>query len=156
MKLKFLTGGLLLVTCMARGQSRVSTQGGTCHLGDVTMHWTIGESVVSTIQVPDVVLTQGFDQHDQQIISLPVTLTEEEVTVEIFPNPVASILTITVVDFNQETSYKLLTIDGKPMLSGEFKATKHAIDFSNYASGAYMLTVRQLNQPVKTFKIIKN
>jgi hypothetical protein len=155
MKLKILTGGLLLASCMARAQSGVSSQGGTCHLGTASVQWTIGESIVSTIQLPDAVLTQGFDQHELSTVAAPINFIDKEVTVEIFPNPVATQLTIAVADFDQETSYSLSTIDGKPLLYGVFQSPQQAIDFSSYASGAYMLVVRQPNQPLKSFKIIK-
>ncbi|MBK9148716.1 MAG: DUF285 domain-containing protein [Flavobacteriales bacterium] len=61
-----LTLGLLMANCAANAQSAsptvVATTGGTGTAGNMTLDWTLGEPMVTTLDNGQLVLTQGFHQ----------------------------------------------------------------------------------------------
>src|SRR5688572_29553382 len=114
MRLKFLTGGLLLFASAAQAQAVVSARGGTCHGTNVTMQWSIGPTVMSTLRSQQTTLPQGFSQ-DLATSSLTTSAGSlgENIKLHVYPNPVIERLTIAFDEVHDEVHYKVLTQDGK-------------------------------------------
>lgn len=70
----------------------VASAGGYATAGQVSVSWTLGETVVPTQQNGDVILTNGFQQ--QIIISTLERNLKLEVEVLVYPNPAADVLNI--------------------------------------------------------------
>lgn len=75
----------------------------------------------------------------------------ENITVEVFPNPITNSLNIITPNSNK-VSYSILSSDGRVHMSGLL--TGSSLDVSQLASGAYFLLL-QINNEVQTIKLMK-
>ncbi len=72
--------------------------------------------------------------------------------VALFPNPVKDILNIRTN--SSDYDYAIYTIQGQLILENKNNKKNSSIDYSNFASGVYLLEIK-LDENKKTFKIIK-
>ena len=74
-----------------------------------------------------------------------------------YPNPTVDQLMLSSgsQDINN-TTYTLADLNGRTIRSGSVENSLTQIDVSGIAIGVYLLTVRQNNNLIKTFKIVKN
>jgi hypothetical protein len=155
MKVKFLTTGFWMAVFIAHAQSGVSTQGGTFKTPTASVQWTIGQVASSTLKSSRTTLTQGFNQPQLAAGRITSINPGERIKLDVFPNPVAEQLTISMSEGHPEVLFRVLTVDGKEILSGAFRTPQYNIDFSKYSGGAYALILDDKNQHLKTFTIIK-
>ena len=130
----------------------------------VVMHvsWTIGqaEPVATTFQ-PTVILSSGFQQFDDQLVSVKERSEENEFLV--YPNPCSDYVHLQM-EFNQATeiTYTLYDFSGKALfgkeLSGHHSYREH-IDLGELAPGMYNLMITNTNgvdKQIKSIKLIRN
>jgi len=79
-----------------------------------------------------------------------------DASLRIYPNPVQSILTISLTDGQSQTPtiYSLLDTKGAQLQRGRLQAGSTRIDMSRLSPGIYILNIRMNNRPT-TWKIIK-
>jgi hypothetical protein len=84
----------------------------------------------------------------------PTSIDENEIqeTVTVFPNPVSDQLTIS--NNNSLSSYKLISIDGKEVLSDELSAGNTSIIVTHLQSGIYFLVLKGTEQQSSILKIV--
>ena len=136
-----------------------SAGGGNYQSGAIHVSWTIGQAEpVATSYQPTVIISAGFQQFDDQMVSV------EEVNVEsnflVYPNPCSEYIRLDV-QFEQSSSlsYKLYDFSGKMLLSKEMpvQATsfQEVIDLSDLAPGMYNLMVIIDNGNTTSYESIK-
>lgn len=122
--------------------------------GNSTVNYTIGEAFISGGATTSAQITQGFQQPNLW----GVKIEEQELfELKVFPNPVASILTLEST-FPIEEPHKLFlySAEGKLILESSLTENAMQLDFSNYAAGTYTLIVNDLERQVASFRIIKS
>jgi len=121
--------------------------------GNSTLSYTIGEAFISGGATTSAQITQGFQQPNLW----GVKIEEQELfELKVFPNPVASILTLEST-FPIEEPHKLFlySAEGKLILESSLTENAMQLDFSNYAAGTYTLIVNNSERQVASFRIIK-
>jgi len=121
--------------------------------------WTIGqaEPVASSSQ-PTVILCAGFQQFDDQLVSVQEVRLESNF--QVYPNPCSEYVRLDV-QFEQasDLSYRLYDFSGKMLLIKEIpgQATSYSevIDLSNLAPGMYNLMVIVENGNTTSYESIK-
>ena len=72
------------------------------------------------------------------------------------PNPaIDHVMLYMQYDTKLKTTYQIASLDGKVVAQERVKANATRINMSNLPNGIYLLKVVQNNQPLKTFKVIK-
>ena len=136
-----------------------SSGGGNYQTGAMHVSWTIGQAEpVATSYQPTVILSAGFQQFDNQLVSV------QEVNVErffqLYPNPCSDNIRLDV-QFEQSSSlsYRLYDFSGKMLISkeipGQATSFQEVIDLSDLAPGMYNLMVITENGTTTSFKSIK-
>ena len=149
----------LAITNLANAQTAspelVSSAGESFNNASYQLDWSIGECITQTQSAGSYVITQGFHQN-----SYVVTAVEDlakDINISVYPNPTADLLTVNLEASARPSSVLTITdLNGKVLQQAEATADKEQLDFSNYANGVYFLSVKQGNQLIKSFKIIKN
>ena len=136
-----------------------SSGGGNFESAAMHVSWTIGQAEpVATFSQPTVILSAGFQQFDDQLVSV------EEVNMEsnfqVYPNPCSDNIRLDV-QFEQSSglSYRLYDFSGKMLISkeipGQATSFQEIIDLSNLAPGMYNLMVIIKNANTMTYESIK-
>ncbi len=133
----------------------VSSSGDSFNNSTYQLDWSLGESVTATHSAGDYVITQGFHQNTYVITAVENLATD--VNISVYPNPTTDLITIDFPSFEGLGNVITVTdINGKILQQTEVTTDKEQFDFFNYANGVYFLSVKQENQTIKSFKIIKN
>ena len=83
----------------------------------------------------------------------PITIVDElEVDIKLYPNPAEDFVTIHT---KSNTSFKLLSIDGKVVISGVIEEPKYILDLQNIHSGIYFLQL-EMEEKLISKKIVIN
>jgi hypothetical protein len=141
--------------CNSFSQDVLSSGGEFNNTSDLSLSSTIGEPITETFISSGHILTQGF----QQTRLLVVEIKEgnlPKLPVTVYPNPTSFNICIKVENFeNEKISYKLYDIEGNLMADNQIKALETKIDFTKFASAAYILEISTDKNKIKSFKIIK-
>lgn len=161
----FLLASSLLVSIIVfsqrLAQNVISPAGDIGKTGKVYIEWTLGEPFVETITTKNQLFTQGFHQPMIAVLNQhsPRGTSLEQLKITISPNPAESILkTIIQRESNTRLYVELSDMYGHLLSSKISNAKFDVLDFNlvSYASGTYMLTVRNAKGNLyRTFKIIK-
>jgi hypothetical protein len=154
----------LAFQCNAQDLSRLvfCAGGGSYQSGAMHLSWTIGQGQpVATSYQPTVILSPGFQQFDDQLVS--VKEVNQDIEFQVYPNPFSSYVYLDVqLDQPSGMNYKLYDFSGKMLVNKEIpsRATSYqeVIDLSHLAPGMYNLTVvteGETTSSVKSIKLIK-
>jgi len=136
---------------------QVISSGGASAVGTgVQLSWTIGETVIETFTGSSAILTQGFHQTRLTITAVDPTLFPG-LEVSVYPNPVSTQLRVKISGERiQNLSYQLFNAEGKAILNKLVDNPEALINMEIYTSGIYLLKFFREDDPLKTFKIIKD
>lgn len=137
--------------------------GGNYESVAVQVSWTIGQAEpVATTYLPDVILSAGFQQYDDFMVSLPEV--DQGNPIQVYPNPCSKYV---YLDVEQTQSvilrYKLYDYSGRSLVTKELSQKANdiheTIDLSNMAPGLYNLMVIKKKENTisyESFKLIRN
>ena len=132
----------------------LSSNGHTLENNDLIIQQTIGQPLTKTLNIPNTVLTQGFQQ-----VEIKVVKTQDlrpEVEISFFPNPTTDFINYKIDKGNFEnTNITLFGADAQLLLSTPLQANGGNIDISTLADGVYILTINSRNIILKSYQIIK-
>lgn len=133
-------------------QTVVSSSGDSYTTASGSLDFTVGEVVIYTGTVETTTFTQGFHQsswyfsgiydHDPKFEAL------------LFPNPTIDLVNINTSDY-VDVSYTLHDASGRIVFKGQLFSETTMLDFSEFASGTYSITLSRAGENLKTFKLIK-
>jgi hypothetical protein len=161
---------IILVACgifiVIAGSAQMVTPAVIASAGEVSktsvlyLQWTLGEPAIETISSKSQLFTQGFHQPLLMVKRAAIVVPQKEkLEVLIMPNPVEHICRAVITKQNKSTVYlDLADIHGRKLYStvSHQKVDIVDINFSTYASGTYVLTVRDVKGNLfQTVKIIK-
>ena len=149
--------GLFFFTASTISAQQVISSAGTHAVGTgVQLSWTVGEPVIATFTGSSVILTQGFHQTRLTVTAIDPTLFPS-LEVNVYPNPVSAQLRFKISgERNQNMSYRLFNAEGKAILQKTVENPEGLINMEIYTSGIYLLKFFREDDPLKTFKIIKD
>lgn len=136
--------------------SILANDGGSIQLEQMQIDWTLGETIISTVSQKNGIITQGFHQPELSVLRYGGM---EGSNIQVFPNPVESILNVKIVSTPASLIHLRLTdIAGKVLLTESISPT--LVDFElnlfDLPSSTYMLQFRdQKGRTIQTFKISK-
>ena len=124
----------------------------------ITLQWTMGESLVSTVRAPGNIYTEGF--HQPELIVVPWGNNDQQgFQVNLFPNPVHSILTVNVrSDSDNEVNVEVLDLMGRKLYDrGYLKPNfQHDINLKELPSSVYLIRfIEDETGITKVFKVHK-
>jgi len=123
------------------------------------MEWSIGEVITETLDGEGKTLTQGFHQSNYEITAIEENLNTIK-SVKVYPNPTSDFISINFTNISNSDKIEniliITDINGKILCENKVVNQVEEIDFSDFTDGVYFLTIKQKNQTVNNFKIIKN
>lgn len=125
--------------------------------GSIT--FTIGEPVVETVYSSSNLLTQGFQQNYESILTISPLASLIPITV--YPNPFNEVLTIDLTNaFEQILELSILDLHGKVILQTDktVPSPSNSIELvlSDLSEGLYFLQINFSNDVQLTYRVIKN
>jgi hypothetical protein len=121
--------------------------------------FTIGEPVIETISNANNILTQGFQQNYEVILSTGSTSYLSGTSV--YPNPFIDMITINYSDAVLDNmSITLKELNGKIIMERKFPKTYASNTFdlilSDLSEGVYFLTITVSVESSATYRVVKN
>jgi hypothetical protein len=129
----------------------LSSACGTLSNAQYEVDWTLGEPVIETISGNSIILTQGFHQPHYFLTSIQES---PDFSIQIYPNPASSIITIKTSS-KQALTAILYDLNGKKL--NEIRFTESAeLDISSLSESVYLLKITdQDNSIVRLTRIVK-
>ena len=126
--------------------------------GTVSISWTLGEIATETIGNGTIILTQGFQQPNYGVVSVP-KWGDNRFEIKAFPNPARDFLKISLKG-NESTDLVVEMFDaiGRKLYIQKLEAgsTLHEIDMTTYVPGMYYLKFADdKGHVVQTYQISK-
>lgn len=151
--LLFLVGGTYC-SC-SQSQKVNASSGGHFQNQSFSVAFTLGETMIQTLENSDKKVTQGFQQSD-----LIVTAIEEvkgfTFHINAYPNPVTNVINLLIDnELPEAASYSLFDMNGRLVARENMESLITKIPVQHLVSSTYFLKVMQGSTSVKTFKIIK-
>ena len=155
---------LLIIFSISLGLSNLTAQEAIpCASGNASGSggsgsYTIGEVFYSNYKGTNGNVNQGIQQpFDVQEITGISEAKGINISVNTFPNPVQSVLTLKVENYPLDNlTYDMYTIDGKLIESNAIEAAETTIEMSTFSSSSYFLKICNNHKEVKIFTIVKH
>ena len=143
---------LLVGAVHCQGQTSVATAGGDAG----TLSFTVGQPFVAPTESATGSLTPGVQQAYVITVVDGIELTQISLEAEVYPNPTADWLTLSVVDTDAANlHYTLTDANGRTVAAADITDAQTAIDMGRLAPAVYLLRVDDGAKSLKTFRIVK-
>lgn len=144
---------ILFTSIFVLAQEVLATEGDSYSNTSANIDSTIDEVVINTGTDGSNDLTQGFHQTNSNFLGLEDHAPNYEAIV--FPKPTEDVLNIRTSLFENVTN-TLYDAQEKLVMQDVLSAEQTPIQVSQLAPGSYSLTLNNLTQNLKTFKLIKH
>jgi len=136
-------------------QSNTVSAGGDAEGDNGSVSYSIGQVVYTSAQGSNGNVNQGVQQpYDVGVI---IGIEEIGISLSVFPNPTAGLLTLTVADEDASLlSYQLFDASGRMVDAKNNLNSTNSISLDRYATGVYTLSVSRDNKQVKSFRVVRN
>ncbi len=136
---------------------QVVASGGNHHeAGEISISWTLGETVIETFTTEENILTQGFHQPWLTVVAVDEIL-EPGYIITAFPNPVQSYVTLRVeAESFENMTFRLYDFNGRLIEQNPIQGNLTNISFEALIPAVYVITIIEENKKITTLKIIKN
>ena len=138
--------------CQSISNEVISSAGETQSNADVSIDFSVGEPAIETISNSSNTLTQGF--HQTQFLYISLTEISEPIDVISYPNPVVNELIVEIPNNSQTMDLIIYSMEGKVIDSFTIKETLK-ISFYKFTPGTYVISLKNNNELIKSYKIIK-
>ena len=154
--LLFFGVGFQAVVAQSIGRSVVGASGETDqHPNFGSLHWTVGELSVETIQQTPIRLTQGFHQTYYNLIVSEESPEKPDWALKLFPNPTTELVTLETA-YSGDLQVSIFNGNGQALYAQKISGGgSNTFDLKDYPAGTYLLSVRDADQNIQTFKILK-
>ncbi len=122
-------------------QQVIATAGSSQSVGELTIDWTLGETICGTGINGNSIITQGFQQGNLlQVKTIEIKVPAYRI--KCFPNPTAGFLNISSTNKSIEKAMiRVTSMAGKIVLNAQFNSETQIIDLSPLACGLYLVSV---------------
>lgn len=137
-------------------QQVVSLAGNHHENGDMSISWTLGETVIETFNADEKILTQGFHQPTLTVVSIDdADMPRYNITA--FPNPVKSYVTLSVeAEKHENMRFMLYDLNGNLIKKDGIYGKNTEVSFEGLTPALYFIRIIEENKSLTTIKIIKN
>lgn len=149
----------IMVTLYTQAQqltpSVICNASGTLSNGTTNVYWTIGETIVETMQSGNNQLSNGFQQANYIITAIKNNTVQYDI--QLFPNPTANLLNLKINATQlKNVRFQLFDMQGKVVKEDALQNELTAIDCSQLTPAVYWLKLEDAaHELVGTFKIVK-
>ncbi|KAA3622826.1 MAG: T9SS C-terminal target domain-containing protein [Bacteroidetes bacterium] len=160
-----LIGFLIAFTLNLNAQSierqLISSTGHLSQTEHLTVSATAGETVIQTATIEEIILTQGFQQPNENDFVGIWEINDIQIEISIAPNPVTSCIYLTMIaDAPMDIKCSVFRMDGTmvmPLKRWEVLGESiQKIDFTPLPAGSYLISLSSPgHKKVQTYKIIK-
>lgn len=150
-----LVGTLGISDCFA--QSSVHSSGGNFSAAAGSVSYSVGQTVYTTNAGASGSIVQGV----QQPFEITEVLTADNFSdlvkdLKVFPNPTTENLTVSLTSQSANSlDYEIIDTNGKLFKAEKGMGNETNIDVSSFPAAIYFLKIKNQNQEIKTYKIIK-
>lgn len=143
-------------TSFIYAQNSTNTSGETAQGQTGTISYSIGEAFYQIAEGSNGSLLPGVQQPYQITEVLGSEISEINLSLSIYPNPVADNLTL-MVGFGDYSkfSYELFDTAGQIISKKRISSKSTSIPMTSYPAANYLLKVIKDGKPVKVFKVLK-
>lgn len=135
-------------------KSSISSGGTSATIGTLSVVYSIGEVAINETTAGNIKVSEGFIS-SKMLTTLGVNNYSLLENIQIYPNPTVNIVN---VNFEKSDTYtiSIYNYSGKEIKTIKTTKTKQQISFDSYATGVYILLIKNSQKQVyKTFKLIK-
>jgi len=136
----------------------ISTAGDFFVGANAMLSWTIGETMITTLEGTNAILTQGFQQPFEMVVS-NISDHHPPLQIKVFPNPISTFLSISfLIERERKFIIDIVDITGKMIYNEKVTSSQlvKQIDFSLFKTGLYILRLRsEEGYIIKSYKIQK-
>ena len=138
-------------------QSSVHSSGGNFSGATGSVSYSVGQTVYTTNTGATGSIAQGV----QQPFEITKVLTADTFSdlvkeLKVFPNPTTENLTISLTRLSTNSlDYEIIDTNGKLFKAEKGMGNETNIDVSSFPAAIYFLKIKNQNQEIKTYKIIK-
>jgi hypothetical protein len=137
-----------------QGQWTLAAAGGDSSGGGGSVNFTAGQIAYLAVETPQGAVLQGVQQ-PFFIVSVK-EVKRLEINCLLYPNPVENELTLKIEDFAaQDLRYQLFDLNGRLFAAGPVTTAETTIPTSALQAGNYLLTLRDAEGGLISFKIVK-
>ncbi|MFA6403379.1 MAG: T9SS type A sorting domain-containing protein [Salinivirgaceae bacterium] len=149
-----------LFPCMAQQQSLLSTAGGFYQNSEISVSWSLGESVTETFGSGNYTVTQGFQQSKLNPVVIDEPKDPFSSAIDVFPNPTQGLVYINIkkepaLPPDLPDRFTLYNIQGKQLEQGILKEEQTMLDLGKYSGAVYYLRFFNLDTNTQTTVIIQ-
>ena len=139
-------------------QEAVTASGGEATGAGGTVSYTTGQVVYNTYSSAANSEAQGVQQpYEISVVTSIYKQPNMAIECTVFPNPSTHFLQLQIEgDDLEEVNYQLYDVTGKLLERNQVNTRLTTINMKKYVSATYLLYVSKENEPMQTFKIIKN
>ncbi len=154
-----LTGFIVFICSSASllAQEIITTDGNFSSNAQGSLSWTLGEPVTETFSDGNNLLTQGFQQNYESLLS--VDGPENLPSLELFPNPFSEDLTLQYSGSDASILIEIYDAQSRRVLSKNYPLNGSMIsvtlELSELSTGHYQVRIARENQPAIVRPIIK-
>lgn len=132
----------------------VSNSGDSYSNTSTQLSWTLGEIAIDTYSASSNQLTQGFHQPERPTLS--ITDLDHNISINAYPNPFNSAITIQIQDLNQAISIVIYNAIGQQVFTDNYIGNgPKTMNLASLESGIYMIQFKTSSEVIKTIKIQK-
>jgi len=121
-----------------------------------SLSWTLGETIIETIEGVDNKLTQGFHQSTYTVVNI-YECKDNKFEISVYPNPATDFVNIKTdnVEFEDYT-ISVTDIEGSVLYNNKMNGNYHKVDLASLAGATFLLTIISLEgKVIQTYKIKK-
>jgi opacity protein-like surface antigen len=145
-----------LFTSTTQAQQSINAAGGNATGSEGTVSFSVGQIDYTCYEGTGGTVSQGVQQLAELSEVLTDNFTEIKLEMVIYPNPTTDLVNLKIENYDSDfLSYGLFDMQGRQISTNNITKSETQIQMKNMAAAVYLLTVRDKNKLLKTFKIIK-
>lgn len=143
-------------TSTTHAQQSINAAGGDATGSGGSVSFSVGQIDYLCLEGSGGSVTQGVQQFNEVLQNLSDNQINMNVEMVIYPNPTIDLVNLQIENYDLDNlSYALFDLQGRQIATNKITKNETQIQMNNLASAVYLLTVRDKNNLLKTFKIIK-
>ena len=153
--IRLLTFVILGFTQVVFAQQSFNTSGGNSSGTNISVSYSIGQTFYHETSSAAAIISEGV-QHPIEIYILSGNLYEENKIIQLFPNPTAEFLNLSLKrSLYDEWNYQIFNSEGKLVSAALIEGDFMQIDLGNFEQGIYYVIIFDKSNFKTSYKIIK-
>jgi hypothetical protein len=149
---------ILLSVGVIQAQEATPATGGKASGAGGTVSYTVGQVGYVTNNGLTGSVAAGVQQpYEISVIASAVIKGLIDLSYSVYPNPATDLVNLKIDNYEiMDLNYQLFDLTGKLLQTKKIESSETAISLKTLSQATYFLKITKNNNPVKSFKIIKN